>query len=154
MKNFVCLAILFFGINLTVCLAQKSESIKPIQTWNGEKIDNKFLKRDPKNEFLSKGFINDANHWAQTWQAWRKGELPEIDFTKNLIVFCTTITPNHCSIELKLSSAGDLQIKSLTTLIGSSDKTFNYKIVLINRAGIKSVERKSIAPKKSRRVKK
>jgi len=41
-----------------------------------------------------------------------------------------------------------LNILPRSTLIGSKAKTFNYQIVLVNRAGIKSIKGKSIAPSK------
>jgi hypothetical protein len=145
MKKFIYFAILVFGLNLIICAAQEDKAIQPIQVWSGKKIDNKLLEPAPKNG-LSSGLIFDETGWIKLWQAWRKDETPKIDFTKNLIVFCTTQTPNICQIYLKLSKSGDLKISPLSTLLGSKDKTFNYRIVLIDRAGIKSIERKPIIP--------
>ncbi len=151
MKKFIYFAILVFGLNLMICAAQEDKAIQPVQTWNGKKIDNKQLETAPKNVLFSNnldsvGFISTETDWIKLWQAWRKDETPKIDFTKNLIVFCTTQTPNICQIYLKLSKSGDLKISPLSTLLGSKDKTFNYRIVLIDRAGIKSIERKPIIP--------
>ena len=147
MKKFIYFAILVFGVNLMICAAQKDKAVQPIQTWRGENVDNKRLKPAPKN-CISSGVVLNETGWIKLWQAWRIDETPKIDFTKNLIVFCTTQTPNGCSVSLKLSQSGDLKILPLSTLIGSEDKTFNYQIVLIDRAGIKSIKGKPMAPRR------
>ena len=145
MKKIIYFAIFVLGVNLMIGAAQEGKNIEPVQTWSGKEIDNKVLKVPPKNG-LSMGLISNETDWIKLWQAWRTDETPKIDFTKNLIVFCTTQTPNICHIYLKLSKSGDLKISPLSTLLGSKDKTFNYRIVLIDRAGIKSIERKPIIP--------
>ncbi len=155
MKKFIYFAILVFGLNLMICAAQEDKAIQPVQTWNGKKIDNKLLNAAPKNVlssniFDSVGFISTETDWIKLWQAWSEDEIPKIDFTKNLIVFCTTTTPNSCYITLKLSPSGELKYTGLSTLIGSEDKTFNYQIVLVDLAGIKSIERPATRRKRKR----
>jgi len=149
MKKIIYFAIFVLGVNLMIGAAQEGKNIEPVQTWSGKEIDNKVLKVPPKNG-LSMGLISNETDWIKLWQAWREDETPKIDFTKNLIVFCTTQTPNICQIFLKLSKSGDLKISPLNLLIVSKDKTFNYRIVLIDRAGIKSIERKPITPRRKK----
>lgn len=154
MKKIIYLVILLFGVNLLICTAQGDRTIEPIQKWIGENVDNKRLKL-PKNSFssygISRGIIENETDWINLWQAWRDDEVPKIDFTKNLIVFCTTTTPNSCRITLKLSPSGELKYTGLSTLIGSEDKTFNYQIVLVDLAGIKSIE-KPVTRRKRKRI--
>lgn len=147
MKKIIYFAIFVLGVNLMIGAAQEGKNIEPVQTWSGKEIDNKVLKVPPKNG-LSMGLISNETDWIKLWQAWRTGETPKIDFTKNLIVYCTTQTPNTCRVDLRLSQSGNLNILPRSTLIGSKAKTFNYQIVLVNRAGIKSIKGKSIAPSK------
>ncbi len=147
MKKLIYFAIFVLGVNLMIGAAQEGKNIEPVQTWSGKEIDNKVLKVPPKNG-LSMGLIFNETDWIKLWQAWRTDETPKIDFTKNLIVYCTTQTPNTCQVDLRLSQSGNLKLLPLSTLIGSKAKTFNYQIVLVNRAGIKSIKGKSIASSK------
>lgn len=140
MKQFIYLAILVFGVNLMICAGQEDKTVQPVQTWSGKEVDNRLLEAAPKS-----GYVSNEADWIKMWKAWRKDEAPKIDFSKNLIVFCTTQTPNSCGVNLKLSESGDLKIINVSTLIGSDAKTFNYQIALIDRAGIKSIEGKPIA---------
>jgi Domain of unknown function (DUF4440) len=90
-------------------------------------------------------YITDERVWERLWQAWRGSEpLPKVNLNSELIVFCTTISPNSCGIKLSLDEQGDLKITSVSTLIASKAKTINYQIGLIDRAGIKSIERRPI----------
>ena len=144
MKKVIYLVILVFGVNLLIGAAQGDRTIEPIQEWRGKNVDDKWLKL-PKNSSssygISSGIIENETDWIKLWQAWRDDEVPKIDFTKNLIVFCTTTTPNGCSVILKLSPSGELKYTGPSTLIGTNEKTFNYQIVLVDLAGIKSIER-------------
>lgn len=153
MNKLVYFAIFVFGLNLMICAAQENAGIKPTRTWDGSEVDNERLKL-PNNNSASFDISNEAilneTDWINLWQAWRGDEAPKIDFTKNLILFCTTRTPNHCSIWLKLSPSGDLKVKRLTTMMYSEAKTFNYKIVLVKRAGIMTINGKPITPRRKR----
>jgi hypothetical protein len=152
MNKLIYFAIFVFGVNLMICAAQEDTVIKPTKIWDGSGVDNQWLelpdKSSTSDDIPDKAILNETD-WINLWQAWRDDEVPKIDFTKNLIVFCTTVTPNHCSVTLKLSPSGDLKVKRLTTLIGSEDETFNYKIVLVKRAGIKTINGKSITSGKN-----
>jgi hypothetical protein len=135
MKQFVLLAILVFGTNLLVCAAQENFEIEPTQTWIGNNISDDLLEIAPKNNFIS-----DETSLKKLWQAWRSSETaPTVDFSKNLIAFCTTQTPNTCGIKLKLSDAGNLEIQTFSTLIASSANTFNYQIAEFSREKVKTI---------------
>lgn len=117
------------------CFAQKDRDIKPLRMWMGVRVDDELLSAAEKYKCIS-----NRKDWEKIWTLWNGGEAPKIDFAKHLILFCTTKTPNHCSIEPKLSPKGDLKVRRLTTLIGSNKKTFDYKFALIARAGIRTIE--------------
>lgn len=122
--------------------SQAQEKIPFKKTWSGRDLSNDLQSAAPPNLYIA-----DAASWSKLWQAWRGGEpLPKVDFDKELIVFCTTSSPNSCGINLSRDEQGDLKITSESTLIGSDAKTFDYQIGLIARAGIKSIEGKPIAP--------
>ena len=150
MNKIVYFAILVFGINVLIGAAQISGTVKPVRTWTGSEVDNEWLERR-KNDSASGAVFSEAvlneNDWVELWRAWRSDEAPpKIDFARNLVLFCTTRTPNHCSIEPRLSRSGDLKVKILTTLIHSQATTFDYKIIVIKRAGIKTINGKFIVP--------
>src|SRR5215216_7993962 len=121
-------------------LAQGKVPLK--QTWGGENISRDLQAAAPPGLYIA-----DQTSWAKLWQAWRGGKaLPRIDFASELIVFCTSISPNSCGLNLALDAQGDLNITSVSTLIASDAKTFNYQIGLIERAGIKSIAGRPLTP--------
>ena len=119
-------------------LAQDKVPLK--QTWSGRDIPN-----ESRNALPPDFYVADNERWTKLWQALHGAEpLPLIDFARELVVFCTTISPNSCGVSLSLDQQGDLRITSVSTLIGSNAKTFNYQIATIDRAGIKSIAGKSL----------
>lgn len=139
MKHFICLLILIFGWNLIVCPAQndaEEKIIEPIRSWSGKKVSNERLTAAPE-----KGYVSDRAEWEKLWRDWRASEeaVPTVDFTKNLVAFCTAQTPNSCGIKLLLSEASDLRIQTFSTLIGGNSTTFDYMLVEFSRAGIKTI---------------
>lgn len=125
--------------------SQSQEKIPFKQTWSGSELLNDLQSAAPPNLYIA-----DVGSWKKLWQAWRGGEpLPKVDFDKELIVFCTTSSPNSCGINLSLDKQGDLNIMPVTTLIASDSKKFNYQIALIDRTGIKSIGGKTITKNSS-----
>lgn len=99
--------------------AQRKVQIK--QTWSGENISTDLLAAAPKSLYIA-----DQSSRSKVWQAWRGNEpLPQVDFARELIVFCTTNTPNTCGTNLSLDSQGDLTITSVSTLIGSEARKYS-----------------------------
>ena len=110
------------------------------QTWSGQNLPINSISAAPRELY-----IIDQENWKKIWQKWRGSEkLPKVNFRKQLIVFCTTISPNHCSINISLDKKGNLKLNGITTLIGSDGTKFNYKMALIDRAGIKTINGKPI----------
>lgn len=120
--------------------AKKQDKIPFKQTWGGKDLVNDLKSAAPQEPYLS-----DTGNWQKLWQAWRRGEkLPPVDFNKDLIVFCITGSPNSCGINLSLDKDGNLKVTAISTLIVSDEKSFNYQIALIDRAGIKTVNGKTL----------
>lgn len=124
-----------------ITILSSNQSRVPLkQTWSGKDISNEVRYALPPDFYVS-----DNESWTKLWQALRGAEpLPRIDFARELVVFCTTISPNSCGLSLSLDEQADLRITSVSTLIGSDAKTFNYQIASIDRAGIKSIAGKSL----------
>jgi hypothetical protein len=149
MKKSIYFVILVFGINLIICAAQKDKALQPVKSWIGDRADERQSEPASNKELPDSPIFNQSD-WIKLWQALRDDETPKIDFTKNFIIFCTTFAPNHCSIDLKLSRTGDLKIHSTTTIMNTDGSTLSYKILLIRRAGIKSIKGKPIARSNTR----
>src|SRR5947209_1952228 len=70
--------------------AQDKKAVKPLHRWTGKINDNEAKKVLPKN-----GFIIDGKTFAELWKGWRKDDkLPEIDFTKQIVLVHTAGGPN------------------------------------------------------------
>jgi hypothetical protein len=111
------------------------------KTWSGKDIPN-----EVRNALPPDSYVADNASWTKLWQALRGSEpLPQIDFAEELIVLCTTVSPNSCGVGLSVDEQGDLKILSMSTLIGSDAKTFNYQIASIDRDRIKSIAGKPVA---------
>lgn len=146
MKKIVVLAI-FFAFCGVLSIAAKSVSffenqdkIPFKQTWSGKDLANDLKSAAPQELYIA-----ETASWEKLWQVWRKGEkLPAVDFNKELIVFCTTGSPNSCGVNLALDKEGNLNVTAISTLMASDEKSFNYQIALIDRAGIKTINGKAI----------
>src|SRR5215204_7228602 len=105
------------------------------QTWSGGNLPLDLQVAAPPGLYVA-----DQAGWERLWRAWRGGEaLPKIDFDRELILVCTTVSPNSCGVNPTLDEQGDLKVGPASTLIASDAKTFNYQIGLIDRAGVRSI---------------
>ncbi|PQO25097.1 hypothetical protein C5Y96_26715 [Blastopirellula marina] len=104
----------------------------------GKVPDAALLKLAPKS-----GFITDTKTFAKLWKAWRPDQaVPEIDFTKDMVIVGTADGPNLVMFEPKLQGDGDLKfVVASTRMFGPG---FGYRLVKIARQGVKSVNGKSI----------
>lgn len=105
----------------------------------GKIPDAALLKLAPKSDF-----ITDAKTFSKLWKAWRPGEaVPEIDFSKDMVIVGTADGPNLVIFEPKLQEDGDLKfVVASTRMFGPG---FGYRMVKIAREGVKTVNGKSIA---------
>jgi hypothetical protein len=134
MKKLIWLVILMFGMDLMICLAQEeNRPVQSLKMWEGTGLSEQILSQSTGGPYIS-----NKQDFEKMWKVWRSDKMPKIDFKKNLIVLCVTLNPNNCFLVMKLTK-GDLKLSSRSTLIGSNEKLYNYKIVLIERAGIKTI---------------
>jgi hypothetical protein len=107
--------------------------IEPIRGWGGILRDESLQKHAPAG-----GFITDAAALAKLWEAWKvRGDLPKIDFTKELVLVAMSSGPNALGIDIHLDSKGNLATMVTQTLIGGPG--FGYRIVVIKRDGVKTI---------------
>ncbi len=116
------------------------KAVKPNKDWTGVMKDDTQKKLAPKD-----GFIVEAKEFEKLWKAWRTDEkLPEIDFTKEVVVVTLASGPNYPRISAKLDE-GTLEINAISTLIGGEG--FGYSIATFDRKGITKVGTKKLPAK-------
>ncbi|QDU76080.1 hypothetical protein Pan97_31250 [Bremerella volcania] len=127
---------------LAVVLATLSASIafaaEPTELAKGKIADASLEKLAPKS-----GFITDAKTFAKLWKAWRADEaVPEIDFSKDLVLVGLADGPNLVMFQPKLQDDGDLKYVVASTRMAGPG--FGYRLVKISRKGVKTVNGQSI----------
>jgi hypothetical protein len=129
------------GPGLLLLRAATTE-LKVEQSWDGIIKNEKLLRHAPTNGKPlqgAAGFVAEEKAWVKLWKAWRGDErVPEVNFAKELVLVFTLGGPNKVSPpELRLDDNGELKARAVATLIGG--RGFCYKIVVVRREGIRSV---------------
>ena len=121
----------------------KPTPIKAEQSWDGE-IKIELRKDAPKD-----GFVADKDAWAKLWKTYRGDEkLPDVDFTKELVLVAVNSDPNRISLGASLDKNGDVRVLVTSTLVAyTNPTTCRYQFVRIKRDGIKTVGGKPIEKK-------
>jgi hypothetical protein len=117
--------------------------IKPVKEWKGafpEKKDDPLMKEAPQS-----GFIADAEAWTKLWKAWRfEKEQPAIDFKQHVVLVSVAkgAVNRWNGTGLKLTDKGDLCSETRATEIAGPG--FIYLIQVVERDGVKSINRKAL----------
>jgi hypothetical protein len=111
--------------------------VKPLMQWTGRVKDKDLLKLAP-----ARGYLSHEKDLEKLWKAWDiKEKMPAVDFTKELILVAAARS-SSLSVSSKLDESGDLRITTVVTADLRPD--FGYVIVLIPRAGVKTINGKPI----------
>ncbi|WP_166826245.1 hypothetical protein [Thalassoroseus pseudoceratinae] len=114
--------------------------VKPLEDWKGVLRNSESRNVAPKS-----GFITDQKTWAKVWKAWRgTAEVPEINFTRDMVIVATVSGPNRILMAMELDAKGNLQVRSAATKIGGPG--FGYALVKVLKAGVRSVNGKPLEP--------
>jgi hypothetical protein len=119
----------------SVALAEPTP-VKPNKNWTGLVKDDTLKKLAPKD-----GYVVDAKEFEKLWKAWRKDEVPTIDFAKEVVIVTLAAGPNELGLEATID-AGKLEIKAMQTLVGGAG--FGYSLATFDRKGIKTVRNKKL----------
>jgi hypothetical protein len=112
--------------------ADEPKPIKADKEFRGSLEDADLAKEAPKS-----GVIASKKALEKLWKAWRiKDEMPEIDFTKQLVLVGTTVG-SRININANLKDDGDLQVLSIATK--DLRPGFRYLIIVIKSEGVKTV---------------
>jgi uncharacterized protein (TIGR03067 family) len=126
---------------------KKEPKAVPIrQSWDGVLQNRNLLKESPPE-----GFVVDADSWAKLWKAWRGDErVPRIDFDKQVAIILAVPGPNKISTpDLRLDDTGNLRVPLPVSTLLPDDGRIGYKLTIIDRAGVKSVNGRSIVKTKA-----
>ena len=107
--------------------------VEPIAQWEGQIAENDGKKFAPTG-----GVIFDQDSFEKLWKAWRPKEaLPEVDFSKDLIVVGVVNGPNTVLMRPVLGESGNLQFNVGGPKRGGPG--FGYLMMKLKRQGIKTV---------------
>lgn len=135
--SLVCL----FPLTLAVARAdEKPTPVKLVQTWSGE------VKLDVAKDAPKDGFVTEKEAFAKFWKAFRGDEkLPDVDFTKELVLVAVGKDPNKLGIGATLDAKGDLKVLVRSTLVAfQNPTTAAYQFGTVPRTGIKSINGKEV----------
>jgi len=108
-----------------------------VQQWSGR------VARPLALEAPIKGFITNAAEFSRLWQVFQiKGDVPDIDFGKYLVLVATARSSIFKVRAIQVDEKGDLK----TVVIATPDITRDYAIVItqVERSGVKTVHGQSI----------
>lgn len=130
-------------IPLTAALARADEKptpLKLVRTWSGE------VKLDVAKDAPKDGFVTENETFGKFWKAFRGDEkVPEIDFTKELVLVAVGKDPNKLGIGATLDDKGNLKVLVRSTLVAyQNPTTAAYQFGTVPRAGIKSINGKEV----------
>ncbi len=122
-----------FAANPLVASAQK-KNVEITQKWNGSVEDDKL----PKPEF-----ITNSKGLETIWKAWKvKGDVPKVDFAKNIIVAVYTSGSRLSITGAKLDDAGNLEVLAIST--ADFGPGFRYVLGVVSKDGVKTVNKKNL----------
>jgi len=114
-------------------MAQKKK-VEITQKWSGSVEDEKAMK--PESITTAKGL-------EAVWKAWKvKGDVPKVDFTKNLVVAVYSVGSRLNMAGANLDDKGNLDVLGLGTRdLGPG---FRYVLGVVSREGVKTVNKKDL----------
>lgn len=111
---------------LTPAAHADRKRLEPVKTWNGSR------EQEPPQP--GQGCISDAKALAKLWADWKIADpLPEVDFSKELVVFATTVG-SRINLMATLDEKGELSIGGMATR--DLRPGFRYVIATVPRAGV------------------
>jgi hypothetical protein len=116
--------------------AADKKEVKPIKEWKGSVEDQKLRKEAPE-------CITSAKELKKVWEAWKvEGKVPDVDFTKEIVVVQTTTGSRLNLAGGKLDDKGNLEVLAIATL--DERPGFRYVIATFPREGVKTVNGKEL----------
>lgn len=130
--------LVLIGLWTPEVLAQKKK-VEILRKWNGKMADRNLLKTAP-NVIVSKAELE------KIWKAWKiEGELPNIDFKKEIVVVVTSLQAGIGLSDAKLDEKGNLELTAMVTQErDGATPGFRFVLATVSREGIVSVQGKKV----------
>jgi hypothetical protein len=123
------------AVRLTLRAVAEKQPVRRSKEWSGSVQDEKLAKDAPT-------CVTSARALEQLWKDWKRTDkMPEIDFTKELVVVSTT-TGSRLRLALTLDDKGDLQVRGIATL--DFRPGFRYVLATVRNEGVKTVNGKGL----------
>jgi predicted small integral membrane protein len=121
----------------TNAIAEERKPLETLKEWRGDNPNEALSKDAPK-------FITNSKDLEKLWKTWDiKEKLPEIDFSKELLLIETT-RGSRLNLKATLDEKGNLQALGLATR--DLRPGFRYVMITVSKTGVKSINGKAIMP--------
>ncbi|MCS6864871.1 MAG: hypothetical protein RMJ56_05765 [Gemmataceae bacterium] len=135
MFRLLWLAVWVAALHVSV-LAGPPDTTKPTVDIRGSHNDESLKKHLPAN-----GVIVSQKGWEQLAKAWGIPDPPKVDFSKEILIVCTTVG-SGLNVKVHVDDQGDLKVTAISTLdLGPG---FRYVIKSVSREGVKTVNGKEL----------
>jgi hypothetical protein len=132
---FAFLVVFVISVVAAAPAAAQKKPITPTKQWSGSVEDEK--AKPPASPI-----ITNAKDFEKVWKELKvKGEMPMVDFAKEVVVLTTT-SGSKLNLIAVLDEKGDLQVLGKATL--DFGPGFRYVIATVSREGIKTVNGKEL----------
>ena len=130
-----------FGIIMlalaTNAIAEERKPLETLKEWRGDNPNEALSKDAPK-------YIVNSKDLEKLWKTWDiKEKLPEIDFSKELLLIETT-RGSRLNLKATLDEKGNIQALGLATR--DLRPGFRYVMITVSKTGVKSINGKAIMP--------
>lgn len=121
----------------TNAIAEERKPLETLKEWRGDNPNETLSKDAPK-------FITNSKDLEKLWKTWDiKEKLPEIDFSKELLLIETT-RGSRLNLKATLDEKGNIQALGLATR--DLRPGFRYVMITVSKTGVKSINGKAIMP--------
>ncbi|MEY4612809.1 MAG: hypothetical protein RL179_782 [Planctomycetota bacterium] len=121
----------------TNAIAEERKPLETLKEWRGDNPNEALSKEAPK-------YIVNSKDLEKLWKTWDiKEKLPEIDFSKELLLIETT-RGSRLNLKATLDEKGNLQALGLATR--DLRPGFRYVMITVSKTGVKSINGKAIMP--------
>jgi len=121
----------------TNAIAEERKPLETLKEWRGDNPNEALSKDAPK-------FITNSKDLEKLWKTWDiKEKLPEIDFSKELLLIETT-RGSRLNLKATLDEKGNIQALGLATR--DLRPGFRYVMITVSKTGVKSINGKAIMP--------
>ena len=115
--------------------------VETLGMWSGQVKDAALRELAPASDC-----ITEPGAWQELYKKWQpEMKVPRVDFTQHLVLVGTVAGPNRVILNPSIDKTGNVTFIVAGTKRGGPG--FGYKLILVKRQGIKTVNGKPLAQK-------